>query len=126
MDPKQLDAIERWNCLFAVIFVIGAFLVFDAPVVLGVAVGSLLACANFYGIHKLLERSIKSEGSARILIQLLLVAKMVLLMLLVFLVLKYLPLNPAGLAVGLSIFLLSIVAESLRFVLGHRVDNGRA
>lgn len=126
MDPKQLDAIERWNCLLAAILIVGASVLFDLRVALGVASGALLSCANFYGIHKLLERSMRAHGGRRLLLQSLLMGKMLVLMVLVFLALKYVPLSPVGLAVGLSVFLLSIAAETIRFALGDRVNDGRA
>jgi hypothetical protein len=50
-----------------------------------------------------------------------------LLMGLVFLAVYLLPLSPAALAVGLSVFLMSIAIESVRFALGgHGEQNGRA
>jgi len=127
MDLKQLDAIERWNWIIAIVLVLAAALLFDTSVLLGVAVGAFLCCANFWGIHKLIVKSMRVEGRQRAALQLLLVAKMVLLMFVIFLVMKYLPLSPAALAVGLSVFFLSIAVESARFALGGKVNgDGRA
>lgn len=137
MDPKHLTAIERWNLTFAVIFTVGAALFFDRSMALGVAVGSLLGCTNFWSIHQLIARSLRASGKRRAVLQILLGAKMILLLVAVFLAIRFLPLSPVGLAFGLSGFLLSIAVVSLRFALAQDqgatgpgadegVDNGRA
>lgn len=139
MDPKHLTAIERWNLTFAVIFTAGAALFFDRAMALGVAVGALIGCTNFWSIHKLIAKSLRSTGTRRAVLQILLGAKMILLLVAVFLAIRFLPLSPVGLAFGLSVFLLSIAVVSLRFALtqdqgatgggtdrGEGVDNGRA
>jgi hypothetical protein len=41
-------------------------------------------------------------------------------------VIRFLPVSPVAFAIGLSIFLLSIAVESVRFALGHRETDGRA
>lgn len=123
MGPKHLDRMERLNCLFAGILILGSALLFDRSVTLGVAVGAILSCANFYGIHKIWQGALTAHGQKRMVLQILLMVKMVGLMLLIFLAMKFLPLNPAALAVGLSIFLVSIAVESLRFALGQGEDT---
>lgn len=130
MDPKHLDAIERWNVIFAVIFTAGAALFFDRAMAFGVALGALLGCTNFWSMHKLIAKSVAATGRRRVTLQLLLGAKMILILVLVFLAIRFLPISPAGLAVGLSVFLLSIAVVSLRFALGATpeahdgVENG--
>ena len=126
MRAKQLDAIERWNLLLSAFLVAGAGLFFDDRVFLGVLVGCILACANFWGIHKLVLASARSEGSRKQALQILLGAKMAILMALVFLAVYLLPISPAALAIGLSVFLISIALESVRFALGGGRENGRA
>jgi hypothetical protein len=126
MHPKQLDAIERWNLLLSAFLVAGAGLFFDDRVLLGVLVGCVLACANFWGIHRLVLGSMRAAGSRRTTLQILLGAKMAILMLLVFVAVYLLPLSAVALAIGLSVFLLSIGIESVRFALGRGEENGRA
>ena len=116
MGPQQLARIERWNGLFAGILILGAWLLFDTAVFLGVSVGALLAVANFIGMRRLVVASLRRDGMQRAALQLLLIAKMGLLFVVVFLAIRFLPLNPVGLAVGMSVFLISIAVESLRFV----------
>lgn len=131
MDPKHLSAIERWNVIFAVIFTVGAAVFFDRGMAFGVGVGAAIGCTNFWSIHKLISSSMSANGRRRVVLQLLLGAKMILLLCVVFLTIRFLPLSPVGLAFGLSVFLLSIAVVSLRFALAQGqhdegVDNGRA
>lgn len=123
MGPKQLQAIDRWNLVIAAVAITVAALVAGRAMALGVAVGAVLSCANFYGIRRLWQAVLKSEGPGRVGLQLLLMGKMIGLMVFVFLAMKFLPLDPAGLAIGLSVFLLSIAAESMRYAL---TSSGRA
>lgn len=114
MDPKLLASIERWNCLLAGVMTLVGALLCPPPVALGLAVGSILSAANFYAVHKLLESSVKAHGARRVLVQGLLTIKLGILLTLIFLALRYLPLSPVALAIGLSTFLFSIAVEMVR------------
>lgn len=117
MGPKELARIERWNGLFAGILILASALLFSTSVTVGVAVGAGLAVLNFWGVRRLVQASLRTDGPRRAALQLLLIGKMGLLFLCVFLAIRYLPLNAVGLAVGMSVFLLSIAVESIRFAL---------
>jgi hypothetical protein len=97
-----------------------------------VAVGAALAVVNFYGVRRLVTASLRRDGMKRAALQLLLIGKMGLLFVMVFLAIRFLPLNPVGLAIGMSVFLISIAVESIRFAMaagGHdseRAPDGRA
>jgi len=123
MGPKELARIERMNALFAGVLILGATLLFSSAVAIGVTVGAVLAVANFAGVRRLVGDSMRRDGMKRAGLQLLLVGKMGILFVLVFLAIRYLPLSPVGLAVGMSVFLISITVESLRFVLGSHGDG---
>lgn len=126
MDPKHLTSIERWNWLFAAIFIAVAAVWFAPRVALGVAVGALLSSVNFYSLHRLIVKSARVPGRRKLALQLLLVAKMGLILALIFLAMRFLPVSPIAMAVGLSVFLLSIAVESFRFAMSEKVDDGRA
>ncbi len=126
MNQKALGSIHRLNLILAGIFIAIAALAFGRAAVLGVAVGALLACANFWGIHQLVRISMAAHGRGRAALQLLIVLKMGALIFLVFLALRHLDMSPAAFAVGLSIFLLSIAIESVRFALDQKAPDGRA
>jgi hypothetical protein len=128
VDPKQLENVTRWNCVLAALLIVVGAVFFDGAVALGLTVGSLIATANFWGIQRLITRSMSVQGRSRTLLQGLLMVKMLVLMILVFLCIRFLPMSSVAFAIGLSVFLLSIVIESLRFALSdsNREENGRA
>jgi hypothetical protein len=129
MGPRELARIERLNGLLAAGLILAAALLFPGPIAIGVAVGAILAVVNFMGMRMLVAASLRRQGAGRAALQLLLIAKMGVLFFLVFLAIRYLPLHPAGLAVGLSIFLISIAVESVRHALGaggSEAHDGRA
>src|SRR5437773_3772291 len=101
MGPRELARIERLNGVFAAVLIAAAFVFFDRAVAIGVAVGAGLSVINFYGMRKLIGASLRRRGTQRALLQLLLILKMGVLFVLVFLAIRFLPLNPVGLAVGL-------------------------
>jgi hypothetical protein len=126
MGPKELARIERWNGLLAGLLVLLSAVLFSTPVVVGVAVGAGLAVANFWGVRRLAQASLRTDGPRRAALQLLLIGKMGLLFLLVFLAIRYLPLHPVGLAVGMSVFLISIAIEAVRYTLSTGSGNSEA
>jgi hypothetical protein len=127
MGPRELARISRLNALLAGVLSLGAFLLFSTPVAIGVAVGSALAVVNFYGVCRLVGASLRRDGMKRAALQLLLIGKMGLLFVMVFLAIRFLPLDPVGLAVGMSVFLISIAVESIRYTTGARPhDSERA
>ena len=127
MGPKELARIERMNALLGGVLSLGAFAFFSTPVAIGVAVGAALAVLNFHGVRRLVGASLRRDGMKRAALQLLLIGKMGLVFLLVFLAIRFLPLNPVALAVGMSVFLISIAVESIRFAMGaHANDSERA
>ena len=115
MDPKDLARIERWNGVFAAVLILGAAVWFSTPVLIGVAVGAGLAVLNFMGVRRLVGASLRRDGIQRAILQLLLILKMGVLFVLVFLAIRFLPLNAVALAVGMSVVLLSIAVEAVRY-----------
>lgn len=117
MDAKQLEAVERWNLLLAGVLLVLASIFFPADVAIGVGVGGVLSCANFTAIRRIWQAVARAEGGRRSRLQVLIMVKMMAMMFLVVLAIRFLPLSPAALAVGLSVFLVSIAIESVRFAL---------
>jgi len=119
---------ERWNGLFAGVLILLSAIFFSTRVTIGVAAGAALACLNFSSVRRLVQASLRTDGPRRAMLQLLLIGKMGILFVLVFLAIRFLPLDPAGLAVGISVFLISIAVESIRFALGgsDEARDGRA
>jgi ATP synthase I chain len=119
MGPQHLRAMERWNLIFSGIAVLVAALVFERPVLVGVALGALIACVNFWAIRKIWESLLTGSVERRQTMQALFIVKMLALFAVVFVCIRFVELSAPALAVGLSIFLLSIVAESARYALCH-------
>ena len=55
MGPQHLRAMEKWNLVFTGVAILIAALAFDREHVVGVALGALIACANFTAIRKICE-----------------------------------------------------------------------
>jgi hypothetical protein len=124
MTPGRLKTMERWNLLFGAAFTILAAIFFPADVALGVALGAVLCAVNFWSIRRVWERLLTGNIAQRQSMQVAFLVKTVLLIAVVFVVVRFLPVHPAGFAVGFSIFLLSIAVESVRFALsGHAVHK---
>jgi hypothetical protein len=131
MGANGMKRIERWNAVIAAFLILAAVVFTTGPMALGIAVGAILAVVNFTGIRLLVAVSLRRQGMQRAALQLALIAKMGVLFFLVFLAMKYLPISPVGLAIGLSVFLFSIAVESFRHMLsgdsdGKEAHDGRA
>lgn len=126
MNPKQLAKVERLNVVLTVLASLAGFLWMSVPVALGLTVGGFISCANFYAIHKLVDRSINSKKKSSNVARVLLGVKMVLLMGVIFAAIRYLPLNAIALTAGFSIFLISIAIEAVRFALRTESDGQKA
>jgi hypothetical protein len=124
VDAKQLVAIERWNLLLGGLAVLIAAAFLSEPVALGVAVGAVLGAINFTSIRRIWQGILRADGGRKQTLQILMMLKMILLMVAVALAIAFLPLSPPALAVGLSIFMISIAIESVRFALRTPSENG--
>jgi hypothetical protein len=126
MDAASLTRIEKTHyvlgaALVAVVAVLGT-----GPQALGAAVGAALSALNFTVIRGILQRMMAAPPGERSKPMLVLIPKMAALMLAVALAIYFLPLSAAMLAVGFSIFLISIAIETVRFVSRPPGGAGRA
>jgi hypothetical protein len=109
----SLLRIERLNYALGGIVVIAAALTQPRPIALGVAVGVLLTCLNFFVLRKLVykwtsDAARGKTGNA----PLLMLPKMVGLMGAVALAILFLPIDPIAFTVGYSLFIVSIVIDT--------------
>jgi hypothetical protein len=121
--PSLLRGIERWNLLFGLVLVAGAALLFrTAAVVAGVGLGAALASVNFHILRRLVERvsSARSKG----LLVFVLLTKMIALLATVWLILALLPVNAIAFTVGLSVFLVSILASAIKLAIAQAEADG--
>ena len=116
MSATALLRIERLNYLFGGILIIIAALTATLSQALGVVVGVLLTCVNFFFLRKIVFRwtaAVKAgddRGASRIY---LILPKMLGLMGAVALIVLVLPINAIGFVVGYSIFIVSIVVGTV-------------
>jgi hypothetical protein len=124
MSPAKLRVMEKWNLLFGAVFTLVAALAFPSSVALGVALGATLCAVNFWAIRRIWESLLSGSTAEKQRMQVLFLLKTMALIAAVFVVVRYFPIHPVAFAIGLSVFLLSIAVESVRFALGgHAVSK---
>jgi hypothetical protein len=119
MDRTSLTRIERMNYIFGGVIIALAGVFGTGEQVLGALVGVLLCALNFSAVRRLVEKmlrvaqgEVQSRASA-----LLLAPKLLILMGAAAAAVVFLPISPIMLAVGFSVFLVSIGVETVRYVL---------
>ena len=115
MASPSIHRIERLNYGLSAIAVIIAALTQPRPVALGLAVGAGLTCLNFFVLRRLVVKWTndaalgKQMGNSQILI----LPKMIGLIAAVALAILLLPIDPIAFVIGYSIFLVSIVIDTI-------------
>jgi hypothetical protein len=106
--------IERLNYVIGGVIVIAAALTQPSRIALGVAVGIALTCANFFVLRKLVTRWTADAAANRPSnASMLMLPKMLALMAAVVLSIMFLPIDPIAFTAGYSIFILSIIIDSI-------------
>jgi hypothetical protein len=104
--------IERFNYAIGAIVIAAAALTQPRDIALGLAVGAILTCANFFVLRKLVTKWTREAATGRGgNSSLLMLPKMLGMMGAVAVAILVLPIHVVALAIGYSIFLVSIVAE---------------
>jgi hypothetical protein len=121
MDAKHLIAVERWTWMLAAVVIAAGFIAVSARTAVGVTAGALLMSVNAWTLRKIAQRSqtMAKPGAAVLLFNL----KMAALIALVFVVIRYLPIDPIGFVVGISIFPAAILAAAIRHALRTSEDH---
>lgn len=115
MASVSIHRIERLNYALSGIAVIIAAITQTRPVALGLAVGAGLTCLNFFVLRRLVVKWTndaalgKKMGNSQILI----LPKMIGLIAAVAIAILLLPIDPIAFVIGYSIFLVSIVIDTL-------------
>ena len=117
MGPGAARRIEALNYILGAVAVAVGLLVLGRPEVLGLLCGALLGALNFSAIRRLVEKQVAAQKSgASQASAALIFPKMLALIAAVGAAIFLLPIAPAFLALGFSIFLVSIAIESVRFM----------
>lgn len=122
MDPQSFHRIERLNYLLGAALIAAAVVLATPTQALGVVVGVVITCLNFSIIRRLVTRLLQVAPERRGITAFYFVPKMAALMAAVALAIYFLPISAIGLAVGFSVFLVSIAVESIRFMTRQSVS----
>jgi ATP synthase protein I len=118
MDPKALERIEKLNYFFGAALILVTAVLTEQYFALGVTTGVALTCINFTLIRRLVTKLLASAPEKRAGTAFFFVPKMSGLLVLVALAVYFLPISAIGIGIGFSVFLLSIMVESVRFMSG--------
>jgi hypothetical protein len=120
MDATSLARIERMNYILGGIVVAATAVIGTGPQLLGAVIGVVLCAVNFSAVRRLVQSMMgaargepRSKAAA-----ILLAPKLLILMGAAAAAIVFLPISPIMLAVGFSVFLVSIGVETVRYVLG--------
>ena len=114
MRASSIARIERLNLVIGALMTLVALFIGTRSQVLGVAVGVALTCANFYVLRKLVFRWTQDAAAGvQSRAMFLMAPKMVLLMTAVVLALAFLPISAVTFTIGYSVFILSILIDSV-------------
>lgn len=123
MNLDSLVRIERLNYAIGGVLVIAGALTQPRSIALGLVVGVILTCANFAMVRRIVYRATADAAAGKSSNRMMLVLpKMTLLMAAVALSLWLLPINAAAFAAGYSIFIVSIIVESVHAALRPPTD----
>lgn len=123
MNRDSLVRIERLNYALGGLLVIAGALTQPRAIALGLAVGIALTCLNFMMVRRLVFRATTDAANGISSNRMMLVLpKMTLLMAAVVLSLRFLPINAVAFAAGYSLFIVSILIESVHAALRPSTD----
>ena len=113
MANPSIRRIERLNYGIGAVVIAVAALTQPRDIALGLAVGALLTCANFFVLRKLVTKWTREAATGRgSNASLLMLPKMIGLMGAVALAVLILPIDVVAFTIGYSIFILSIIVEA--------------
>jgi hypothetical protein len=118
MMSQPVQRIEKLSALLVGIATLGSLAFRDHRITLGVAAGGVLATLNFWALRRILQGIVQSRNPRRqLFLGLLLMLKLGLVAALIFVAVKYLPIDPIALLAGISVVVLAIFIEGFRTVL---------
>jgi hypothetical protein len=113
MIRPSVRRIERLNYILGALLVLAGALTQPRPVALGIVVGVVLTCANFFVLRRLVTRwtSEAARGESTANTSFLMLPKMIVLMGAVAAAILLLPIDPLAFTIGYSTFIASIVID---------------
>jgi uncharacterized membrane-anchored protein len=128
MDRKSLTRIERMNYILGGVLVAVVAALGTGEHLLGALVGVVVSALNFSFLRILVERMAAAAAGQRVgrWSSLALIPQLLLVMGAVLAALVFLPISVGMVAVGFSVFLVSIAVETVRYVLRSPAANGNS
>ena len=124
MASPSIQRIERLNYAIGAVVIAVAALTQPPTVALGLAVGAILTCANFFVLRKLVVKWTSDAAAGRTgSAPLLMMPKMIGLMGAVAVAVLLLPIDVVAFTIGYSIFLISIIADTTYSALRPQPDQ---
>ena len=121
MNEQTVQRVERIALVLVAVATLISLVSMDRAIFLGVGLGGALAAANFHALRRILQALFKSHdqksSSRQAMLSVLLTIKFGLLAACIFLVVRYLPVNPMAFLAGISTVVLAIFVERVRVVL---------
>ncbi len=116
METKHLIAVEKWTLALSAVAIAVAVLALGRHAAFGVTMGALLMALNAWALRRIgarAFRTFKKPGAAILLFNL----KMGVLLALVWLIIRYLHVDPIAFVIGISVFPVAIVIVAIRHAL---------
>ena len=120
MNDQTVQRVERISLVMIVMATLASLVAWQRPVFLGVGLGGLLAAVNFHALRRILQGLFHSEGNhsgKQAALAVMLTVKFGLLAASIFLVVRYLPVEPLAFLAGMSTVVVAILVEGIRVVL---------
>ena len=122
MNEQTVQRVERISMVMVIMATLASLIAWQRPVFLGVGLGGVLAFANFHALRRILQGLFQSQGKRsgkQAALAVLLTAKFGLLAASIFIVVRYLPVEPLAFVAGMSTVVLAIFVEGIRVVLNE-------
>jgi hypothetical protein len=124
MDAKAAQRIEQLNYVVGAIAIAITAFVGTREQLIGMAAGATISCLNFSLLRRLIWRVVVAQKEGRkTAAAVLVLPQMLALMGAVTLAVFVLPLSPIYLAIGFSVFMVSIAIETCRFLMTPTIGS---
>jgi hypothetical protein len=110
---QRLSSLERWTLGLAAAVIGVSLLALPQRITLGVSIGAGLMCLNAWALRRIGLRAVRTADRPGLSLLLFLV-KMTLLLGVLYLVLRYLPVDAIGFIIGVSVFPVAALISALR------------
>ncbi len=122
METRHLQAVEKWTLILAALLVGISMIFFSRKIAFSLSMGAGLMALNAYSLRRIGQRAFRTfqkPGAAVLLFNL----KMAVLIGIIYVMVRYLHVEPLSFIIGISIFPLAILAVGLSHTLSATPDE---